>query len=203
MEMLKHAAIVVLSLAVAACSDTGTGLQQGGIVRITVYGAPVWNAQVEPLTDVLVTILGRSELTNDLGIAYVAHVDPGLRHVQIDRDGSEPATADVLVVVGDTADIVKELIPVRPPNGALDVLVEVPVAPGSPEIINPEGAAVSTEGSVRLTDASGHAIFPIVPAGEHWVRASYTGAVPDSALVEVLGGDTLAVTIRLALIPPS
>ena len=53
--------------------------------------------------------------------------------------------------------------------------------------------------ALRLTNADGRAEFPFVGAGGHWIRGEYAGTVPDSVLVNVLGGDTVRVTLRLDL----
>ena len=97
--------------------------------------------------------------------------------------------------------LIEELMPIRPATGRVEVRVAVPAEPGSPDLVYKAGASVTMETSFRLTDANGAADFPFATAGGHWVRAEFEGTIPDSALIQVQGGDTVRVNFRLAPAP--
>lgn len=193
--MRPHPFLAALILA-SAC-DSGSGPGQSGTVRATIYGPLRWGDVSGPLPGVNVSIGGKSEITNELGIAYISQLPSGTLDARIDRPGSELLETQVSVMAGDTVDLIEELLPFRPTTGRVEVLVAVPAEPGSPDLVYKAGASVTLGTSFRTTDANGAAEFPFTPAGDHWVRAQYEGAVPDSALVVVQGGDTARVNFRL------
>jgi hypothetical protein len=201
--MLRPHFLAVLTIVAAACSsDSGSAPGQGGTVRATIYGPESWGDEPGPLAGVNVTIAGRSEITNELGVAYVDQLPSGLQAARIDRPGSELLETQVSVVVGDTVDMIEELLALRPTQGRIEVQVVTQQSPGSPVDILLEGAVVTLDQlSFRITDATGRAEFPFASAGGHWVRGEYTGTVPDSILIQLLGGDTVRVTLRLDLVP--
>ncbi len=200
--MPRHSLTALTLLACACSSDTGSAPSHGGTVRATIYGAPSWGDVVVPLSGVAVDVANHTEFTNDLGIAYLTDLATGTNALHVERDGSEPIDSQIVVVSGDTVDLVRELMPVRPGTGRMEVRVGVPAAPGSPDTVYPPSAVVTLDQSVRLTDGDGRAEFPFVAAGGHQVRAEYPGALPDSTIVEILGGDTVRVAFVLELAPP-
>lgn len=171
-------------------------------MRATVYGADSWGGTVGPLAGATVTIAGQTEITSDLGIAYLTKLPAGMHDAFIDRSGSEPAEARVSVVVGDTVDLIEELMPTRPNQGRIEVQVLRQESPGSPVVVPPEGVQVLLDRlTFRLTNEFGQADFPFASRGGHWVMASDGLTIPDSTLVILQGGDTARVTLRL-LYPP-
>jgi len=199
--MPRHHFLTTLILLTAACSSEPGAPGQGGTVRATVYGAETWGDPPGPLPGVTVTIAGRTEVTSDLGVAYLTHLPSGRQDVTIDRPGSELLETEVSVVAGDTVDMIEELPALRPTQGRIEVQVVMHESPGSPVDIFPKDAVVTLDfgAALRLTNADGRAEFPFVGAGGHWIRGEYAGTVPDSVLVNVLGGDTVRVTLRLDL----
>jgi len=199
--MRRHPFLAALTILGSACGSDSGPSGQGGTVRATIYGAESWGDVSRPLAGVTVTIAGRSELTSELGIAYVSQLPSGTLDATIDRPGSELLETQVSVIVGDTVDLIEELLPIRPATGRVEVRVAVPAEPGSPDLVYKAGASVTMETSFRLTDANGAADFPFATAGGHWVRAEFEGTIPDSALIQVQGGDTVRVNFRLAPAP--
>jgi hypothetical protein len=200
--MPRHPLLAVLTILTCACGSDGPAPGQGGTVRATIYGAERWGDVPGPLPGVSVTIAGKSEITSDLGIAYIAQLPSGVLDATIERPGSELLETQVAVTGGDTVDMIEQLLPLRPATGRVEARVAVRAAAGSPVLVYTEGATVtmdpgSTAESVRLTDGNGAADFPFAAAGGHWIRAAYEGTIPDSALIVVQGGDTVRVNFVL------
>jgi hypothetical protein len=156
-----------------------------GLVTDAATGVPIGEATVTLSPE------GRSTVTGADGAFVFDNIAPGAVSLSATADGYDPATSQIEVTAGATAEVTLELFAVVEP-GTLHGTVTSTM--GGPLL----GVSITTEPPVAetLTDSKG-AWSLTVPAGTYAVHAALTGYVAAEAEAQVEGGATVTVDLSL------